>query len=262
MATLKELRVQLQEPRYRKMKKLHVFTKYIYSQLATPIIKVLLKTSVTGNQVTVFWVCLGIFSCLLLTLGQYWVTLTAVILLQLHLVLDYVDGPIARARNQISLKGVYIERVGHDVIFTLFFFCIAVGSLKRGLSPVPTLIIGFSAAFGYFFYKYTRRAMIYCSLVYRDRSQETSTQRLSSSACERAVMPEVSMFRKIYRKSQQFWDPVVFTTLALPLAILDLLYLIPFFYGLTYPFQFLLSYVYQSKIMDRWVDDWVRVIRS
>jgi len=114
MATLKELREQLQEPRYKKMKKLHVFTKYIYSQAATPIIKVLLKTSVTGNQVTIFWVSLGVFSCLLLSLGQYWVTVAAVVLLHLHLVLDYVDGPIARARKQTSLRGIYIERVGHQ----------------------------------------------------------------------------------------------------------------------------------------------------
>ena len=203
MSTLKELRTRLQEPRYRKMKKLHFFIKYFYSQMATPIIKLLLKTSVTANQVTVFWVSLGIGSCLLLTLGIYWVNIAAILLLHLHLVLDYVDGPIARARQQTSLRGIYIERIGHDLIFTLFFFCIALGSLKKGFPPVATLTLGFSAAFGYFFYKYTRRAMIYCSLVYRDRSQE-APKPISKDAPSETQAPAASFMRKLSRKKKKF----------------------------------------------------------
>jgi len=154
MLTLKEIRDRYQTPRYDKKKMNHWAMRKIYSRLATPIVWLLLPTRITANQVTASWVLLGVFSCFLFTFGNYWTTILATLLIQLHMTLDYVDGPIARIRNSStadSKRGLYIERVGHDLIYTLYFFCLSIGAIKKGFNPKFILILGFLASIGYFF---------------------------------------------------------------------------------------------------------------
>lgn len=261
MLTLREIRDKYQTPRYDAKKMNYWATRKIYSRLATPMVWLLLLTRITANQVTAGWVLLGLFSCYLFTLGNYWITILAALLIQLHITLDYVDGPIARIKKSSSAdskRGLYIERVGHDLIYTIYFYCISIGALKKGLEPSFILILGFSASIGYFFYKYTRRAKIYCALIHSSNKSEKENFAANEIELKKGGAKRKSPLKKLYRKIQPIWDPVFFTIITLVAALFDLVYLLPIFYGLTYPLHFVISYVYQARIKDDWVYEWVK----
>lgn len=255
MLSLKEIREKYQSPWYEKKKINNIFSRYFYTAIATVLVKFILPTKITANQITVSWVILGFLGCLLFTAGNYWVSILAVLVIQLHVVLDYVDGPIARARNKKSFKGIYIERVGHDLIYTIYFFCIAVGSLRQGFDPALILVLGFCASTGGFFYKHTRRAKVYCALTSKKNMPENGAA-LEGQAGNMKVFTKhkPSFARRIYRSSLIIWEPVFFTAVSLVLAIFDRLYFLPIFYGLTYPLHFVLSYIYQARMLDKEVD--------
>lgn len=259
MLTLKEIKEKLQLPFNKSRGTDDWLSLYVYSPLARPIIKALLFTPVTANQVTTSMILIGVIGCLLFAFGSYWCSIIGIGLIHFHIILDHVDGPIARARNSRSLKGVYIERVGHDLIFTLFFYCIAFGALKRGFNPIFILTSGFLASFGYFFYKHTRLAKIYCELIY-SRGQKSEKNSLDSDNPDIKIRNNVGLLRKIYRKTQILWEPVFFINITTLLAIFNLVYVIPIFYGLTYPIQFFVSYVYQANTARDWVLEWLKRI--
>ena len=268
MITLKEIWYTYQAPRYAAKKINHWAARTIYSRIATPIVWLLLPTRVTANQVTAGWVVLGVFSCLLFTVGNYWTNIAAALLIQLHVAMDYVDGPVARYRNASAQgaksnpsRGAYIERVGHDLIYTIYFYCISLGAVKRGLDPVFILSLGFLASVGYFFYKYTRRAKIFCTLVYNaDKNGKDAPQ---SDAVEVTLNKKShgNLAKALYRTTQSIWDPLSVTILTLIAVLFDLAYLVPIFYGLTYPVNFVISYIYQARISEDWVYDWIKKVK-
>lgn len=257
--TLDEIRQRYQIPHYEAKKIDYWVSRNIYSRLATPLTWLFLKTSITANQITVLWVMLGIFSCSLFAFGKYWLSIIGCLLIQLHILLDYVDGPVARAKNLFynnPIKGVYIERIGHDLVYTIYFYCLSMGALKRGFNHSFMLTLGFLASVGYFFYKYTRRAKIYCVLVYDKNKGYSSPQETIQK-----IKSNPSLIRILYRKTQILWDPIAFTFITLILAIFNLIHLVPIFYGLTYPWLFFLSYVYQAKIGNDWVYQWLKNLK-
>lgn len=262
MLTLKEIYNNYQASHY-DFKKVNLWLiREFYGRAATPIIKLLLYTPISANQVTVGWVIIGIFACFLLTVGNYTASLAGAFLIQLHIILDYVDGPIARIRGVSSLeskRGIYIERIGHDLIFTSFFYSISVGAVKAGCKPLAMLNLGFLASIGYFFYKYTRRAKIYCALISQAKENfDSGEQKTQQKIPIIDIGAGKNIFRAFYRKTQPLWDPVFFTTIAFIAFLFDIGYVIPIFYGCTYPLHFIISYVYQAKINDGWVMDMVK----
>lgn len=268
MLTLKEIRDKYQTPRYDAKKMNHWATRKIYSRLATPIVWLLLPTRITANQITAGWVVLGVVSCLLFAVGKYWTTVLAALLMQLHVTLDYVDGPIARYRNSMdegakgnANRGAYIERVGHDLIYTIYFYCISIGAIKKGLEPLFILSFGFLASIGYFFYKYTRRARIFCALVYNADRAEKDIPALNATEVIKDKTGRKSPLKVLYRKTQSIWDPISFTIITLVAAFFDLVYILPIFYGLTYPVHFVISYIYQARIKDDWVYEWIKKVK-
>lgn len=262
MLSLKEISDKYQKPHYN-AKKQNTFTTKLYSSIATPIIWLLLPTGVSANQVTVLWVILGVVACCFFTVGKYWVTLLAVALFQIHIVLDYVDGAVARHRKssgEQSKKGIYIERIGHDFIYTVYFYCISVGAVRKGFDPIIMLSLGFLASVGYFFYNYTRRAKILCSLVYdlsKNIKMEADIAKGELVKDKRRVA--YNPLKVIYLILQRWvCNPVCFPAITAVAAIFDLVYILPVFYGIIYPLMFLVSYVYQSKTNDRWVYEWIK----
>src|SRR4030065_544277 len=67
--------------------------------LSIPVAKLLARTSITPNMVTVFGFLVTIPAFILFTRGNYWLTLTAGFLALFSYYLDYVDGSLARIKN-------------------------------------------------------------------------------------------------------------------------------------------------------------------
>lgn len=73
----------------------------------------LVNTRITPNQLTHLMVVAGIAAGAVLLVPGLTGALLGALLIQLYLLLDCVDGEVARWRGQTSITGVYLDRVGH-----------------------------------------------------------------------------------------------------------------------------------------------------
>jgi phosphatidylglycerophosphate synthase len=73
----------------------------------------LVTTRVTPNQLTYLMVFAGLAAGAALLVPGLPGAVAAALLIQLYLLLDCVDGEVARWRGQTSITGVYLDRVGH-----------------------------------------------------------------------------------------------------------------------------------------------------
>lgn len=72
----------------------------------------LVNTKITPNQLTYVMTVAGVLSALTLLVPGIPGALLGVLMVQLYLLLDCVDGEVARWKKQFSLGGVYLDRVG------------------------------------------------------------------------------------------------------------------------------------------------------
>lgn len=73
----------------------------------------LVNSRVTPNQLTYLMIVAGIAAGAALLVPGLAGAVAAALLIQLYLLLDCVDGEVARWRKQTSITGVYLDRVGH-----------------------------------------------------------------------------------------------------------------------------------------------------
>lgn len=125
--------------------------RYINRPMATLVVKALLNTRVTPNQITVLAFFIGLFSAILYLGARHPYFIAAGILVQLSSVLDGADGMLARLRNQTSEYGSYLDLfldrlndfflfsgliVGHYLfthnlkLLVFFLFCLALYFLQ------------------------------------------------------------------------------------------------------------------------------------
>lgn len=73
----------------------------------------LVNTRITPNQLTHLMVVAGVLAGAALLVPGLAGALLGAVLIQVYLLLDCVDGEVARWRGQTSITGVYLDRVGH-----------------------------------------------------------------------------------------------------------------------------------------------------
>ncbi|MEU4209564.1 CDP-alcohol phosphatidyltransferase family protein [Streptomyces sp. NPDC026206] len=73
----------------------------------------LVNTRITPNQLTYLMVVAGVLAGAALLVPGLAGALAGAVLIQIYLLLDCVDGEIARWRKQTSITGVYLDRIGH-----------------------------------------------------------------------------------------------------------------------------------------------------
>jgi phosphatidylglycerophosphate synthase len=73
----------------------------------------LVNTKITPNQLTCLMVVVGVLGGAALLIPGLTGAVLAVVLFQIYLLLDCVDGEVARWRKQTSITGVYLDRIGH-----------------------------------------------------------------------------------------------------------------------------------------------------
>lgn len=101
-----------------------------------------LKLGVSANSVTVLSIISGILgSLLLLWLHSYYVIISF-FLLYLYFLFDKVDGEIARATKK-SFYGIYVDELGHLLVYPLFFLCFGYLITTSGNYPITAIICAF-----------------------------------------------------------------------------------------------------------------------
>jgi phosphatidylglycerophosphate synthase len=89
---------------------------YAWSRgLSIHVTWLLLHLPVSANQVTIASVALTLAGVCLLASARPWVALAGAAALLAHHFLDKVDGDIARFRGSYSLRGVYLDDLGHAI---------------------------------------------------------------------------------------------------------------------------------------------------
>lgn len=128
MESTKELRVKLQT---------NVLGHPILQRvLSIYITRFLLLTNVTANQVSAAMIVAGVISGVVIAFGYIWAGLA---LIYISLLLDAVDGEIARYRKTFSLRGIYLDLVYHLVVFVVFFLGLVFA--VSGVWTDPNLVV-------------------------------------------------------------------------------------------------------------------------
>ncbi|MFC2155108.1 CDP-alcohol phosphatidyltransferase family protein [Acidobacteriota bacterium] len=94
--------------------------RYIVRPAASLFAKILFKTPITPNQVTIFSFYLGILSGVLYCFGEPRYFIIAGIILQFSLIFDCVDGMLARSKDMCTRFGAYLD-IFLDRIVDFFF---------------------------------------------------------------------------------------------------------------------------------------------
>jgi phosphatidylglycerophosphate synthase len=93
----------------------HWAGKLYMRRLSPYVTRLLLRTPISANGVTWLMILCGVAAAGVLALPGLLPAIGAVLLIQLQLLFDCCDGEVARWRDQKSLLGVYLDRIGHWV---------------------------------------------------------------------------------------------------------------------------------------------------
>ena len=141
---------KLKDVAYKKNKDMPRYAVLITHNISIHLVRLLSRTPITPNQVTLLSVLMGILSGLSFSQYSPLRYLLGAILLEFYYVLDASDGQLARIKNQSSLTGAYFDYISNHIIHSLVFLSIGYG-LFCYTSSILYLISGISAAWGILF---------------------------------------------------------------------------------------------------------------
>ncbi|RLA89911.1 MAG: hypothetical protein DRG58_03770 [Deltaproteobacteria bacterium] len=98
--------------------------------LARKLLPWVLTSGLTPNQITIAGLLLGLMAALGFAVGTYGTSLVAGLLLPLVMVLDCLDGTVARLKFQESRLGARLDLYGDTILNLLIFWGIAVGQYQ------------------------------------------------------------------------------------------------------------------------------------
>jgi phosphatidylglycerophosphate synthase len=106
----------------------------------------LVGSPITANGYTCLMIVAGVAAGAALLIPGISGAVLGALLIQIYLLLDCVDGELARWRRQTSITGVYLDRVGHYLCEAAFL--VALGFRAAGLHLNGWTVLGFAAALG------------------------------------------------------------------------------------------------------------------
>jgi len=107
------------------------------------ITRLLLPTRTTANQITLLSIAVGVLGIICVSMRNPWVVLLGFLFLYLNLVLDEVDGEVARYKKTFSIRGIYLDAVNHLLIPGFALASLAIQTaMGPALSPALVLTSG------------------------------------------------------------------------------------------------------------------------
>ncbi|MBI2668820.1 CDP-alcohol phosphatidyltransferase family protein [Candidatus Woesearchaeota archaeon] len=101
-------------------------SKFMHNTMAH-LTRLFLKTNITPNQITTFWIFMQLAGSILMVFGDYALNAVGVVLFVGAALLDYVDGQIARIKKIRTYKGIFLEELGIYLGSPLFFLGLSIG---------------------------------------------------------------------------------------------------------------------------------------
>lgn len=124
-----------------------------YRKISRIITSKLVSTPLTPNQVTVMSIVLGLLSSALIAAGNYPLEILGVIVLQISLLLDVVDGDLARAKDMKSAWGHNLDILSDRFTDSVLIIAVSIACYKH-LQDGTVLLWGSCALAGYQYFHY------------------------------------------------------------------------------------------------------------
>lgn len=119
----------------------YLLTELVYRRFSRPLARILAKTSITPNTVTIIATIMGLLSGMLIALGKIY---EGVAVLFISQILDCTDGDLARITGRVTRLGAFIDRVFDRFVDAAIIIGIV------ALSPERLWLAGFMAIIGSF----------------------------------------------------------------------------------------------------------------
>ena len=94
----------------------HWMARWFLRAVSLRVTAVLIRTPVTANQLTGLMIVVGLLAAVPLGASGLVTAIVGVVAIWVYFLLDLCDGEVARWRRQTSVKGVYLDRVGHYLV--------------------------------------------------------------------------------------------------------------------------------------------------
>jgi len=124
---------------------------WVFTRLSVYLTKILLMLPITANQVTILSTILGIIGVLFMTSKNDFYYIFGFLFICLYWILDFSDGVIARYKNCTSVRGKYLDSLGHLLVHPLMFLAIGVHLFNKS-GDILYLVIGLAVALVFIFY--------------------------------------------------------------------------------------------------------------
>lgn len=124
----------------------------------------IIPLNISANQISLLGVLLNLVGAIFLATGKSWYLIAGALILHGALILDCVDGEIARYRKTNNLLGRYTENILDGYISNpLIFMGLSIGVYNVTHSVIP-ILCGFSASFAFIWASAVKHAM-YATIV-------------------------------------------------------------------------------------------------
>ena len=209
-------------------------------KISFPVTRLLVKTPITPNQITILNLIMGLFGCLLF-LSPSWVwQVFGAFLIQLNSILDGCDGEVARLKVQSSEWGGWLDTMADDILNNVMLFCLVwgvyaqTGQLWFAQAGLATL--GASLGVTFFIYDFLIRNKT-CNAAHFRLSWETET---STEGNERSKKSWFDLIKPILKRD--FFIMVVFVFALLNIRQYLLFFFLPiwgafFLYGASFVYE-------------------------
>ena len=208
------------------------------------ITSVLIRTPISANQITFTTILIALLAGWFLTLGEHWYSMLAGLLLQLIIVLDHVDGEVARYRRfknhgSDDSSGKFVENIQHIIEMPSIFVGVAYG-IFNALGYMWVFALCFSALC---FFLAFRVISLYVDAICRiDEVGFVSEASIWTRIPEfKRGIEHLSIFQRLYRS--EHLREAVFTIfrsefldiLVLLAAVANQLWVVLFLHGILFP---------------------------
>lgn len=212
--TLEELRHVIHPPGKLDSRAEHWAGRLYMRSISLRVTRHMLGTRLSPNQITAVMVVAGVLSGVALILPGIGGAVLSVVFMQLYLLLDCVDGEVARWRKQFSPLGVYLDRLGAYLADAAVMVGMGWRAAQLGLDLY--LVAGLAAAIGVLLLKSSS------DLVHVARSDSGMAK-----ATDQSVVPRSSGLARIRRiasavQLHRLVNGIECTILLLVTAVIDL----------------------------------------
>ena len=110
------------------------YSTFVVRRLSKPLTRIALRLGLSPNTVTLVSFAIGLAAAGSFALGNRWALVLGAVLLQLSLIVDCVDGEVARATRRFTALGAWLDASTDRVKEFLAYAGLAFGASRAGVS--------------------------------------------------------------------------------------------------------------------------------